>query len=194
MKRTASIITAVLLFSISLFTSLPAQAHDEVVSVQPEAGSSVSAGVIDLNITFNEDVLATDGATGFDVVVANAAGESQKVGCISPLGNSLSARVAIGKAGDYTVSWHSVSNDGHPAEGTYQFKVTGSESVDATEIENCPRLLIAPAPEDPSAIAYATVAVANDNTGIEIAVLVAVVALVLFFAIWVTTKRKRAKN
>jgi len=139
-------------------------------------------------------VLTTDGATGFDVVVANTAGESQKVGCISPMGNTLSARVAIGTAGDYTVSWHSVSNDGHPAEGSYKFKVAGNASVDTTAIDNCPRLLIAPAPEDPSAIAYSTNAVANDNNGIEIGVLVTVVGLVISFAIWVTAGRKRAKR
>lgn len=194
MKRTASIIAAVLLFTANIFAASAAQAHDEVVSVQPESGSSVEAGIIDLNITFNEEVLNTADGSGFEVVVANSSGEQQTVGCISPMGNTLSARTAINQAGKYTVSWRSVSADGHPTEGSYIFSVSNSAEVDADLINNCPRLLIAPAPEDPSAIAYSNGAVANDNTGVEIGVLIGVVAVVVAFAIWVTAQRKKSKR
>jgi hypothetical protein len=90
-----------------------------------------------------------------------------------------------------------VSGDGHPIEGSYTFTATGTAEIAADEINNCPRLLIAPAPiDDPSAIAYSTGvdAVANDNTLLEIGALVAVVVIVLAAAVWVTTKRKRAKD
>jgi methionine-rich copper-binding protein CopC len=199
MRRATAIISALLVISANLFFGSAAQAHDDVTSVQPESGSSVEAGIIDLNVNFNEEVLLTSDGSGFEVVVANASGELQTVGCISPMGNTLSARAALATAGDYTVSWRSVSADGHPIEGSYKFSVSNSAEVDADLINNCPRLLIAPAPEsieDPEAIAYSSAgeAVANDNTALEIGLLIAVVAMVVFFAIWVTARRKKSKN
>lgn len=195
MRRTGSFIAAIILSFITFFMPSAAFAHDEVVSVSPEAGSTVEAGIIDLNITFNEDVMPTEEAAGFEVVVNDAKGARQAVGCVSPMGTTLSARTAIASAGEYTVTWHSVSNDGHPAEGSYKFNVSGSAELDADLINNCPRLLIAPAPvDDPSAIAYSTDATANDNTVMEIGVLVVVVVLVIGSAIWVTAKRKKPKD
>ncbi|MFM6977235.1 MAG: copper resistance protein CopC [Micrococcales bacterium] len=196
MRRKAALFSALLVVYSTLFAGPAALAHDEVVSVMPEAGSTVEAGVIDLNITFSEEVLTTDGSTGFEIAVTNEKGEKQEVGCLSPMGASLSARTIAAEAGEYTVAWHSVSNDGHPAEGTYKFTVSGraGEMIPSDELQNCPRLLIAPAPlDDPSAIAYSTGtdAVANDNTPVEVGILIFVVLLVLGAAIWVTKKRKR---
>lgn len=197
MKRTTALMAAILLATVTLFGGTSAFAHDDVVSVYPESGSSVDAGMIDLNISFNEEVLVTDGGTGFEVLVTNEKGAEQVVGCLSPMGSSLSARTAIAEPGEYTVNWRSVSGDGHPIEGSYTFTATGTAEIAADEINNCPRLLIAPAPiDDPSAIAYSTGvdAVANDNTLLEIGALVAVVVIILAAAVWVTTKRKRAKD
>lgn len=192
MRRTSTFIAALALILANLFSPSFAFAHDDVEAVFPEAGSTVEAGMIDLNITFNEEVLATENAAGFEVVVNSAKGEKQAVGCVSPMGTTLSARTAISSAGEYTVSWRSVSSDGHPTEGSYKFNVSGSSEIDADLINNCPRLLIAPAPvDDPSAIAYSTDATANDNTAIEIGLLVLVVLIVIGSAIWVTAKPKR---
>lgn len=199
MRRTTTFIAAALLISANLFSGTAAFAHDEVVSVYPEAGSSVEAGIIDLNISFNEEVLATENAAGFEIVVTNDKGEKQEIGCLSPMGSSLSARTIVGTEGEYTVDWHSVSSDGHPSEGSYKFNVTGraAEMIPADALNACPRMLIAPMPvDDPSAMAYSTGVdvAANDNTPAEIGMLVLVVVLVLGAAIWVTTKRKRAKD
>ncbi len=199
MRRTAAIISTLLIVCANLFLGSAASAHDDIESVQPAAGSSVSAGIVDLNITFNEEVMNTSDGSGFEVVVSNAEGQLQSVGCVSPMGNTLSARAAIASAGDYTVSWRSVSADGHPIEGSYKFSVSDSAEVDSDLINNCPKLVIAPAPEaieDPEAIAYSSSegAIANDNTALEIGLLVVVVLLVLGLAIWVTRKAKRAKD
>ena len=199
MKRIVIAGSSVLLVFASLWSGGAAMAHDEVVSVYPESGSSVDAGVIDLNITFNEEVLTTDGTSGFEIVVTNPKGESQEVGCLNPMGQSLSARTIAMDAGEYTVAWHSVSSDGHPSEGSYKFKVgsPSSEEITPDALNACPRLLIAPAPlDDPSAIAYSSAedAVANDNTAVEIGILILVLILILGSAIWVTSKRKRSKE
>lgn len=186
--------SSILLVFASLWSGGAALAHDEVVSVSPEAGSTVDAGVVDLSITFNEEVLTTDGTSGFEIVVTNPKGDKQEVGCLSPMGSTLSARTIASDAGEYTVDWHSVSNDGHPAEGSYKFNVTGraGEMIPSDALNNCPRLLIAPAPDDPSAIAYSVGDVtSNDNTPIEIGILVLVVILVIGSAVWVTRKRKK---
>ena len=200
MRRTATwIATILLLTSANLFGATVAFAHDEVVSVSPEAGATVDAGIVDLNITFNEEVLTTNGTQGFEIIVTNSKGEKQEIGCLSPMGNSLTARTIAGEAGEYTVNWHSVSNDGHPAEGSYKFNVSGraGEMIPSDALNNCPRLLIAPAPvDDPSAIAYSTGSAvnANDNTPLEVGLLILVVVVVLGAAIWVTSKSKRAKD
>lgn len=198
MRRHYTFIAALLLITVNLFGGSAALAHDEVESVSPEAGSSVEAGVIDLAITFSEEVLTTDGATGFEIVVTNDKGVKQEIGCLSPMGNTLSARTIAGEAGEYTVDWHSVSSDGHPSEGSYKFTVTGraGEMIPSDALNACPRLLIAPAPvDDPSAIAYSSEGpAANDNSAIEIGILIFVVVVVLGAAIWVTSKRKRAKD
>lgn len=199
MRRQYTFIAGLLLVAANIFGGTAAFAHDEVVSVSPEAGSSVEAGVIDLAITFSEEVMTTDGANGFEIVVTNEKGEKQEIGCLSPMGNTLTARTIAGEAGEYTVDWHSVSNDGHPSEGSYKFTVTGKagEMIPSDALQACPRLLIAPAPlDDPSAIAYsgAVDAVSNDNTPLEIGLLVLVVLVILGSAIWVTTKRKRAED
>jgi methionine-rich copper-binding protein CopC len=199
MRRASAIISTLLVISANLFFGSAAQAHDDVTSVQPESGSSVEAGIIDLNVTFNEEVLNTSDGSGFEIVVANATGDLQTVGCISPMGNTLSARTALPNAGEYTVSWRSVSADGHPIEGSYKFTVSNTAEIDADLINNCPRLLIAPAPEsieDPEAIAYSSAGetVTNNNTALEIVILIVVVAMVVFFAIWVTARRKKSKN
>ena len=195
MKLIVTAVSAFLLISANVFSGGAALAHDEVVSVTPEAGSTVEAGVVDLTITFNEDVLTTDGSTGFEIAVTNDKGEKQEVGCLSPMGATLTARTIAAEAGEYTVAWHSVSSDGHPSEGTYKFTVTGraGEMIPSDELQNCPRLLIAPAPlDDPSAIAYSTGEVAaNDNTPMEIGALIVVVLIVIGSAVWVTRKRKK---
>lgn len=197
MRRKYTLITALLLITANLFAGNGAFAHDDVESVYPESGSTVEAGMIDLNIYFSQDVLTTDGTNGFEVVVTDANGEKLPVGCINPMGPSLNARAAIGSAGEYTVSWRSVSADGHPLEGNYKFNVSGTAELDPAMIDACPRAVIAPAPnDDPSAIAYSTGAevLTNDNTAAEIGMLVLAVVIILGAAIWVTTKRKRAKD
>lgn len=200
MKRTVTLFAALFLLAANSVGISAANAHDEVVSVSPESGSTVEAGIVDLSINFSEEVMTTDGTAGFDVMVTNDKGEKQEIGCLSPMGNTLSARTIAAQAGEYTVNWHSVSSDGHPSEGSFTFNVTGraGEMIPADALNNCPRLLIAPAPaiDDPSAIAYSSGvdAIANDNTPIELGVLAVIVVIVIGSAVWVTTKRKRAKD
>lgn len=192
MKKTI----ALMFVAASIFSASPAFAHDEVLGTYPESGTTVEAGAIDLNIAFGEEVLTTQGTDGFEVAVTDAKGATQEIGCLSPLGSNLSARTAIATPGEYTVAWRSVSSDGHPAEGSYKFTVentTGYE-LNKDDVLACPKTVIAPEPlDDPSAIAYSTGPVANNNTVTEIGLLIVLVILVGGAAVWVT-RRKKSKN
>lgn len=183
-------IIALAFLAATLFNASPAIAHDEVETTYPEAGSTVEAGAIDLNITFGEPVMITDGNTGLDIAVSNAKGDSLEVGCLNPVGNSLEARTLIAEPGEYKVSWRSVSTDGHPTEGEYSFTVINTQGyeVNKDDLLACPRMLIAtPIAEDINT----TSPVANDNTATELAVLGAVVIVLVGATVWITKKRKR---
>lgn len=196
MKKT---LISLIVASTMLFAA-PAFAHDEVESFYPEAGSTVEAGAIDLNINFGEDILVTDGNAGLEVVVTNSTDVQQEVGCLEAFGTSLGARTLIAEPGEYKVAWRSVSQDGHPTEGEYSFKVenTSGYELNSDDLLACPRVLIEPMPvaiDDEVGIeAQSGVVTANENTGIEITLLVVVVAAVIVAAIWVTRSRKKAKN
>lgn len=192
MKRVITISAALALLTANFFSGSAAFAHDEVVSTLPADGSTVESGVVELGIEFGEDILVTDGNQGLDIVVTDAKGVAQQIGCLGPEGKSLTARVAIAKAGDYKVTWRSVSSDGHPNEGSYTFKTTtdAPADFDPAAVDACPRLLIA----TPLAANTASDATANSNTPTEIAVLVLGLLVIAGAAVWVTSSRKRKKN
>jgi hypothetical protein len=80
-------------------------------------------------------------------------------------GTGLSVLTSIATPGDYTVDWRSVSNDGHPNEGTFKFTVANTsgyeqETVDALA---CPMLMSG----EPSPIAYTMDDMKRDATGEE---------------------------
>lgn len=126
MKRTLTgitLATATLLFAL---TPISAQAHDEVVGTSPSAGASVNPGIVELGVTFNEAIMQSPDLAGEVIELVSPLNDVVQLqsGCLSVEGTNLATKVNIQQAGEYTVNWRSVSNDGHPSEGSFTFTVT----------------------------------------------------------------------
>ncbi|MGF6824402.1 methionine-rich copper-binding protein CopC [Microbacterium sp. ZKA21] len=116
-----------------LLPSTRASAHDELVSSDPPAGSTVQTLPDEMTLTFSAALIASDGGTA--VVVTDAAGNDVADGApeidgavlIQPLKADAAA------AGEYTVIWQVVSSDGHPTDGEFAFTVTEAAASATTE-------------------------------------------------------------
>jgi copper resistance protein C len=124
MKRTVGItLFASLLLSLWPLGG-PASAHDEILGTTPVANSTVAAGVIDVSVSFNEPIMTTPDNAGEVIEVVGPEGSDSQIwsnGCTAVSGAKVSSQVDLDQAGKYTVNWRSVSNDGHPSEGSFDF-------------------------------------------------------------------------
>jgi len=125
-----------------VFTAVsPASAHNVLVSTSPSDGSTVDAGVIKIDLTFEEPVMKTPDGAGTEISVVGPA-ESKPTemtdGCVDVFnGSVVSDSVDLDLPGTYNVTWRTVSDDGHPIEGTFQFTVVNNNKYVATPVVNC---------------------------------------------------------
>jgi methionine-rich copper-binding protein CopC len=111
--------------------SSPAMAHSDELNTSPEQGSTVDAGRIPITLTFGEELLTGDDSISHEIVVANEAGALIPALCASAEGFDLSSAAAIDQPGKYSVTWRTVSADGHPVDGTFDFTVVNNTDYDA---------------------------------------------------------------
>ncbi|WP_307803071.1 copper resistance protein CopC [Frigoribacterium sp. PvP032] len=99
-----------------------ASAHDYVVSSTPAEGSTQSTELTEASITFNDVVLDLSGTGSSNVLeVTDASGRHFEDGCSTSSGPTLSTGVALGAAGDYTMTYQAVSADGHTVSASLPF-------------------------------------------------------------------------
>jgi hypothetical protein len=125
-KFLGSLFAALTLVFTLTAQAAPASAHDEVTGSYPEANSSVEAGTFAVSVTFNEDVMQVADNAGIAIAITGPDGTTEPTACLSVDGPQISALASLDKAGDYTVDWRSVSNDGHPNSGTFKFTLTNT--------------------------------------------------------------------
>lgn len=111
--------------------SSPAMAHSDELKTSPEQGSTVEAGRIPITMTFAEELLTGDESISHEIVVVNEAGAMIPALCASAEGFDLSSAAAIDQPGKYSVTWRTVSADGHPVDGTFDFTVVNNTDYDA---------------------------------------------------------------
>lgn len=132
MKRFFSTATLLSLsFAAVIGVSAPALAHSDEVASSPEQGSTVEAGRIPITLTFAEELLVGDDSISHEVVVTDAEGSIVPALCASAEGFELRTAAAIDQPGNYNVTWRTVSADGHPVSGSYEFKVVNTTDYDA---------------------------------------------------------------
>jgi methionine-rich copper-binding protein CopC len=105
---------------VSLLLTLPALAHTELVSAAPAPGAVAPPTLAEIRLTFNEPL--SPGST-LELLAENF----QKVPGLAPQidGSTLSAKLTAPlAAGQYTVQWKAIGEDGHAVEGSYPFSVS----------------------------------------------------------------------
>ena len=118
--------------ALALAPAGSASAHDYVVSSSPSAGSTVDAAPATVSITFNDVILDLSGTGSSNVLeVTDASGLHYEDGCSTTSGPTLTTGVALGAAGDYTMTYQAVSADGHTVSDAVPF--TYAPAAGATE-------------------------------------------------------------
>lgn len=107
---------------LALAPAASASAHDYLVESSPAANSTQTAPLKQVSLTFNDRVLdlSGDGSSALVQVV----GPDEKhfeTGCASILDRTVTAPVALGVGGSYTVTWQIVSADGHTVSNSIAF-------------------------------------------------------------------------
>lgn len=120
---------ALLMTLVSLLWASPAHAHDELVSTDPAADSSVAALPAQLTLTFSGELATDPGAT--ELAVTDASGASLADGDPVVSGTVVTQPLTGAASGTVTVLWKVVSSDGHPISGDYAFTVTAPASPTA---------------------------------------------------------------
>jgi copper resistance protein C len=201
MRRAGMAATAVLVAVVAVLgVAGPASAHNQVTALTPAADSTLTQLPATFGITTNLPFLDVSGdGAGFAFEVRSSAGKYYGDGCITIQDNTMSVKPAIGPAGDYTVVWQFVSQDGHALSGSYPFtwkpsgSFTPSTAHDAPQ--NCGRAagpkITGTAVPDPNAERSQTVPLGDVLWigGALVAVALAVVVTLL-----VLTRRRRSSD
>lgn len=105
----------------------PAQAHDRLVSSDPESGATLEEAPEEIGLTFSANVQDVGGS----VDLTDGDGETVQVGDLETEGTTVTTAIEDElPAGDYEVRWRVVSSDGHPISGVVDFTVEeGEESA-----------------------------------------------------------------
>lgn len=114
-----------------LLAAAPASAHDELLSTDPAADSSVEALPEQLTLTFSGQLLGEAGAS--EVQATDAAGTALTDGAPIVTDNVITQPLTGTASGAVTVLWRTVSSDGHPISGEFTFTVTAAPSPTASE-------------------------------------------------------------
>jgi methionine-rich copper-binding protein CopC len=110
--------------ALALLPGAPASAHDYLVDSSPKAGSTQTSPISTVSLTFNDVVLdlSHNGSSALlQVTGPNGATRHFETGCPKIAGRVVSAPVALGATGKYTVTWQIVSADGHTVSDSIQF-------------------------------------------------------------------------
>ena len=158
-------VIALLSFSSIFWGTGAALAHDDVVSTYPTSGETVEAGLVGIQVSFSEDVMASENNEGFEIRVSDSQGNIQPVGCLSAAANMMSSTASLANAGDYTVDWRSVGNDGHPLEGTFKFTLTNTSNYEQQSADQI-ACAIAYGSEAPLITADGAKSETNDNNAL----------------------------
>jgi hypothetical protein len=97
----------------------PAWAHSRLQHTDPADGSTLTAQISTVTLTFNEMVRGQ-----FTTVVVDGPGKiSYSEGHVQVIDDDVRQRVYPLRSGGYTVAWRAISADGHPVEGQFHFTV-----------------------------------------------------------------------
>jgi len=120
-----------------------ATAHDYVVGSDPAADATVTTPPESVTVTFNDRVLDLSGDGSTNLLTVTGPGTEARhfeTGCASVADTKVSAPVALGPAGSYTVTYQVVSADGHTVSSSYAFTYqppAGAPAAPGSEASPC---------------------------------------------------------
>ncbi len=191
-------LSALASLTAAFLIALPAQAHTQLVGVDPAEGATVEAGDA-VTLTFSSTLLDL----GAEASVTDSTGTVTAAAVDVSQPGALIVTIPEVAAGDATLSWRIVAEDGHPIEGTLAYVVAAPPAPEPVEPSEEPR-------EEPSASASAAPVVTDiataatpspgpsgesddANSGVSVAVWVAIaVALAAALFGTMTAARRRA--
>lgn len=179
-----------MLLAVLLAMPSPAQAHDTLLSSDPEDGATLETSPDELTFTFSADVLEVsplvritdESGTELAEIVPTVDGPVATATLEEPL-----------PAGTHTIQWRVVSSDGHPIEGTQTLTIEqgpaepaapsdggGAEEEPAAAASDAggaegPESASAAAPQEPATSAPA----ADEESGISMGALIGILAVVV---------------
>lgn len=120
-RRLAAAAAGALLCAGATLATVPASAHDSLVSSDPADGATIDAATDGLALTYSAEILPQGAAAS----VTDAAGTEHAAGEPAVEGTTVTVPLSDLDPGEYTVTWRVVSSDGHPIDGTQTFTVAG---------------------------------------------------------------------
>lgn len=97
-----------------------ALAHNSVDDLVPAPGTVVESSPVGVSITTNDTLLDLAGdSRGFVVVALDSEGAYFGDGCVEIDERQMTAELALGEAGTYTIAYQFVSADGHSVSNSY---------------------------------------------------------------------------
>ncbi|MET7464860.1 copper resistance CopC family protein [Nonomuraea sp. NPDC005501] len=120
------LLTVLLLASAAVGISLPARAHNVLISSDPKDGAALAASPAQITLVFDQAVrqgYAQVGVTGPD-------GAAMADGAASVAAEKVTVKVRpLTAAGAYVVGYRILSADGHPVTGKISFRLTAGAAA-----------------------------------------------------------------
>ena len=129
--------------ALALAPAVAADAHDYLVGSDPAADATVTSALNTVTLTFNDRVLDLSGGGSTNLLTVTGPDSARRhfeTGCATVADTKLSAPVALGPAGRYTVTYQIVSADGHTVSSSYTFAYrppAGAASAPGSDTTPC---------------------------------------------------------
>ena len=123
LDRLARLLLLTILASILFAPPTVAFAHAIVESSVPAANASVSAGEVNIVLTFNSRI---DKKRSRIVVLSSDAHETSVAITPDDSENVLQGKAVLNRAGNYHIRWQVLSRDGHITRGIIPFSVSAA--------------------------------------------------------------------
>ncbi|MBG6191160.1 methionine-rich copper-binding protein CopC [Arthrobacter sp. CAN_A212] len=180
--RVPALLAAMLLVVLmtALGSASTANAHDELVGSNPEAGASVEQLPEAIELTFS----SVPSGIGSEVEVLDETGGNWAEGDVAIVDRVASQPLRTGApAGEYTVNWRVVSSDSHPIEGTFTVTAAAAGTAQSPSA--------AVGTQMPIEIEEAEQTVQNDFPWSIVVMVVVLIGLAVYLAV---TARKRLRQ
>ena len=174
-----------------------ASAHTDLSTTNPEDGSEVTEAIRSISLTYSGQI---EEGSSFEIMDSD--GTVVSVNEFTVMDGVLTGNLAAPlENGEYSVNWNSISEDGHPLEGTFGFTVNvpveevavteQSESTDETETTD---IMTEEAEETSQATEVASSATTMDQQESSplIWVIAALAVVLVAVSVITITRRKKA--